>query len=128
MLRLVFSIFLFLLFVPTTAMGQEGFPLDGTWRGEWGVPGDDELTMAVIVMNWDGEQISGRINPGRNMIFFEEASLDAENWIVRFSSTSKEGQPIMYEGVLEDIGSYNRTISGTWTIAGVENQLVLTRE
>jgi len=128
MLRLVFSIFLFSLFIPTTAMGQEGFPLDGTWRGEWGVPGDDELTMAVIVMNWDGEQISGRINPGRNMIFFEEASLDAENWIVRFSSTSKEGQPIMYEGVLEDIGSYNRTISGTWTIAGVENQLVLTRE
>lgn len=108
-------------------MSQEGFPLEGTWRGEWGVPGGEQ-TMAVIVMNWDGEQISGRINPGRNMIFFEEASLDAENWIVRFSSTSKEGQAITFEGVLEDIGSYNRTISGTWTIAGVDNELVLTRE
>ncbi len=127
MLRLVFSNFLFSLFISTTAMGQEGFPLDGTWRGEWGVPGGEQ-TMAVIVMNWDGEQISGRINPGRSMIFFEEASLDAENWIVRFSSTSKEGQAITFEGVLEDIGSYNRTISGTWTIAGVDNELVLTRE
>jgi len=108
-------------------MSQEGFPLEGTWRGEWGVSGGEQ-TMAVIVMNWDGEQISGRINPGRNMIFFEEASLDAKNWIVRFSSISKEGQPITFEGVLEDIGSYNRTISGTWTIAGLDNELVLTRE
>lgn len=127
MLRLVSYILLFSLLIPATAMSQEGFPLEGTWRGEWGVPGGEQ-TMAVIVMNWDGEQISGRINPGRNMIFFEEASLDAKNWIVRFSSTSKEGQPITFEGVLEDIGSYNRTISGTWTIAGLDNELVLTRE
>jgi len=127
MLRLVSYILLFSLLIPATAMSQEGFPLEGTWRGEWGVPGEEQ-TMAVIVMNWDGEQISGRINPGRNMIFFEEASLDAKNWIVRFSSISKEGQPITFEGVLEDIGSYNRTISGTWTIAGLDNELVLTRE
>ena len=127
MLRLVSYILLFSLLIPATAMSQEGFPLEGTWRGEWGVPGGEQ-TMAVIVMNWDGEQISGRINPGRNMIFFEEASLDAKNWIVRFSSISKEGQPITFEGVLEDIGSYNRTISGTWTIAGLDNELVLTRE
>ena len=127
MLRLVSYILLFSLLIPATAMSQEGFPLEGTWRGEWGVPGGEQ-TMAVIVMNWDGEQISGRINPGRNMIFFEEASLDAKNWIVRFSSTSKEGQAITFEGVLEDIGSYNRTISGTWTIAGLDNELVLTRE
>jgi len=126
-LRLVSYILLFSLLIPATAMSQEGFPLEGTWRGEWGVPGGEQ-TMAVIVMNWDGEQISGRINPGRNMIFFEEASLDAKNWIVRFSSISKEGQPITFEGVLEDIGSYNRTISGTWTIAGLDNELVLTRE
>lgn len=126
-LRLVSYILLFSLLIPATAMSQEGFPLEGTWRGEWGVPGEEQ-TMAVIVMNWDGEQISGRINPGRNMIFFEEASLDAKNWIVRFSSTSKEGQAITFEGVLEDIGSYNRTISGTWTIAGLDNELVLTRE
>jgi len=126
-LRLVSNILLFSLLIPATAMSQEGFPLEGTWRGEWGVPGGEQ-TMAVIVMNWDGEQISGRINPGRNMIFFEEASLDAKNWIVRFSSISKEGQPITFEGVLEDIGSYNRTISGTWTIAGLDNELVLTRE
>lgn len=126
-MKLLTRIFLLLLLYPVGSSAQEGYPLDGTWRGEWGQPGGDQ-TLAVIVMNWDGEAINGRINPGRNMIFFEDASLDPENWMVRFTSTSKEGEPIEFEGVLENIGSYNRTISGTWTIAGVENPLVLTRE
>jgi len=106
---------------------QEGYPLDGTWRGQW-QQASGEQAMAVIVMNWDGETINGRINPGRNMIFFEEASLDPENWMVRFSSTSREGESIEFEGALENIGSYNRTISGTWVIGDVSTVLVLTRE
>lgn len=109
------------------AQAQEGFPLDGTWRGEWGQPGGEQ-TLAVVVMNWDGESINGRINPGRNMVMFRESSLDPENWLFRFTATSKTGEDISFEGVLEDIGSYNRTLTGTWTIAGVENPLVLTRE
>jgi hypothetical protein len=116
-----------LILLSLAALAQEGYPLDGTWRGEWGQPGG-EMTMAVVVMNWDGEAINGRINPGRNMTFFEEASLDPDTWTVRFTSTSKAGEPIVFEGVLENIGSYNRTISGTWTIAGVDNALTLTRE
>ena len=115
-----------LILLSLAASAQEGYPLDGTWRGEWGQPGG-EMTMAVVVMNWDGA-INGRINPGRNMTFFEEASLDPDTWTVRFTSTSKAGEPIVFEGVLENIGSYNRTISGTWTIAGVDNALTLTRE
>lgn len=120
-------IFFLFSFFSVSASAQEGYPLDGTWRGEWGQPGGDK-TLAVVVMNWDGENINGRINPGRNMVFFEDASLDAENWIVRFSATSKQGEPIAFEGKLENIGSYNRTLTGTWTIAGVDNPLVLTRE
>ncbi len=115
------------LSLSTSVHAQEGFPLDGTWRGYWGVPGGEE-TLVVIVMNWDGENINGRINPGRNMIFFEDASLDPENWIVNFTSTSKAGEPIAFSGTLENIGAYDRTINGTWTIGGIENQLVLTRE
>jgi hypothetical protein len=121
-------LFLLLLTSFTTeVLAQEGYPLDGTWRGYWGLPGGEE-TLAVIVMNWDGEAIVGRINPGRNMIFFEEAGLEAETWTLSFNSTSKDGEAIAFEGILENIGSYKRTITGTWTIAGVENELVLTRE
>ena len=62
------------------------------------------------------------------MIFFEEANLEAESWTLNFTSTSKAGEAIAFEGVLENIGSYKRTITGTWTIAGVDHGLVLTRE
>lgn len=106
---------------------QEGYPLDGTWRGEWGQPGQDG-TLAVVVMNWDGSLINGRINPGRNTINFTKASLDATNWMVHIEAASREGALIVIDGKLENIGSYNRTITGTWTQGGVENQIVLTRE
>lgn len=117
---------LFLFSVCLTAQAQEGYPLDGTWRGYFGPEGDQ--SMAVVVMSWDGDTISGRINPGRNMVLFESASLDPDNWVVRFAATSKQGEAISFEGVLENIGSYNRTITGTWTVAGAASPMVLTRE
>lgn len=120
---------LFILFsaIATVVSAQEGYPLDGTWRGEWGQPGGEQ-TLAVVVMNWDGDTINGRINPGRNMVFFDHASLDPENWIVRFDAISKQGEAIAFEGKLENIGSYNRTLTGTWTLNGEANPVVLTRE
>lgn len=103
---------------------QEGYPLDGTWRGEWG----QQANVAVVVMNWDGVRINGRINPGRNTINFTEAVLDAANWMVHIEANTKEGELIVIDGKLENIGSYNRTITGTWVQGGVENPIVLTRE
>src|SRR5688572_31426858 len=103
---------------------QEGYPLDGTWRGEWGQP----ATVAVVVMSWDGANINGRINPGRNTIDFTEASLDAASWMVHIEASTREGELIVIDGKLENIGSYNRTITGTWVQGGVENPIVLTRE
>ncbi|MDA9909722.1 hypothetical protein N9E57_04295 [Gammaproteobacteria bacterium] len=126
-MKAALSFLVLLISLSGSLQAQEGFPLDGTWRGFWSVPGGEE-TLVVIVMDLDGENINGRINPGRNMVFFEEASLDPENWMVRFTSTSKADEPIVFEGMLENLGAYDRTITGTWTIAGVENQLVLTRE
>ena len=126
-MKAALSFFVLLMSLGGSLQAQEGYPLDGTWRGFWSVPNGEE-TLVVIVMNWDGENINGRINPGRNMVFFEDASLDPENWMVGFTSTAKTGEPIVFEGTLENIGAYDRTITGTWTIAGVENQLVLIRE
>jgi hypothetical protein len=115
------------VFSSAFANAQEGYPLDGTWRGEYGQPGA-EGTLAVVVMNWDGSVISGRINPGRNTINFTSASLNPENWTVHFEAATADGQPIVVDGVLENIGSYNRTITGTWKVGDVESPIVLTRE
>lgn len=113
--------------LPLSAFAQEGYPLDGTWRGEWGQPGA-EGTLAVVVMSWDGTAISGRINPGRNTISFTSAALNPADWSVHIEAQTREGEIIVIDGVLADLGSYHRTLSGTWTSGGVENQLVLTRE
>jgi len=114
-----------LLALPLSA--QEGYPLDGTWRGTWGQPGV-EGTLAVVVMSWDGKAISGRINPGRNTINFTSATLNPADWTVHIEAQTREGEIIVIDGVLADLGSYHRTLTGTWTSGGVENQLVLTRE
>ena len=119
--------FIVALFPAMFATAQEGYPLDGTWRGEYGQPGA-EGTLAVVVMNWDGTTINGRINPGRNTINFTSASLNAENWTVHFEAVAPDGKPIVVDGVLENIGSYKRTITGTWKVGDVESPIVLTRE
>lgn len=113
--------------LPLLASAQEGYPLDGTWRGEWGQPGGAQ-TLAVVVMNWDGKNINGRINPGRNTINFTSATLNPDDWSVHIEAQTREGEPIVIDGVLSELGSYRRKLTGTWTSGGVENQLVLTRE
>ena len=113
--------------VPIAGSAQEGYPLDGTWRGEWGQPGGEQ-TLAVVVMNWDGKTLNGRINPGRNTINFTSAALNPADWSVHIEAQTREGEPIIIEGVLSELGSYNRKLTGTWTSGGVENPLVLTRE
>jgi hypothetical protein len=115
--------------VALTARSQEGFPLDGTWRGQWGSA--DKPAAVVIVMTWDGKNINGLINPGRNSARFSAAELRPSDWTVRFEAAmpSDAGTvPIVIEGKLDDIGSYHRTITGTWTQAGKQHIFKVTRE
>jgi hypothetical protein len=113
-------------FSSVQGFAQEGYPLDGTWRGEWGPA--NEGTHVVVVMDWDGERINGLINPGRNSIEFDRAELDAAKWTVRIEAQSVDAQSIVVEGTLREIGSYNRYIEGTWTLAGQEYPFRITRE
>lgn len=127
-MRLITSALLILglgAWAPVSA--QEGFPLDGTWRGEWGMP-DGEKTMVVMVMEWDGDGINGLLNPGRNTVQFDDASLDPADWSVHIEATSKEGETIVVDGTLENLGSYNRTITGTWTQDGRQYPFRMARE
>lgn len=118
------------LLAASVLVAQEGFPLDGTWRGEWG--SGDRRTPVVIVVKWDGKDIGGVINPGRSSAPFTAAELDPADWSVHLEAdlpnTSGSAMRVVIEGTLEDIGSYNRTITGTWSQDGVANPLKLRRE
>jgi hypothetical protein len=71
------------------------------------------------VLDWDGQSITGVINPGRNAVPIASASLEPSDWTVRFEAEApdRNGTLLEYvvEGKVENLGSWtNRRIIGTW--------------
>ena len=124
------SCFLTLLAVVSSAYAQQGHPLTGTWNGDWGTT-PTQRTQVTIVMTWDGKEVKGVINPGPDSAP-GSVSIDVVNWIVRIEADVKDqsGKPVHVsaEGKLEDIGSYHRTISGTWRQGAVKGDFKITRD
>lgn len=116
-----------LLLAAASALAQEGFPLDGTWRGERQAEGAAPVTV-VLVMQWDGQNVTGLINPGLRSVRFDSGRLDPADWRVHISARNAAGEPIVIEGELGEIGSYHRTITGTWTEGGRSEPVRFTRE
>jgi hypothetical protein len=114
------------LLLAPAIQAQEGFPLDGTWRGEWGP--DGAKRGVVIVMKWDGKNVHGMINPGPNVVRFSGPVLEPSDWRVHIEAQSRDGEPIAIDAKLDDIGSYNRTLTGTWKQAGVDHPFEMARE
>lgn len=112
-------------------IGQEGHPLSGTWAGEWG-PTNTQRNHLTLVMNWDGKNVTGIINPGPDSIPIGSVYLDVTKWTVRIEADAKNqsGAPahITAEGRLEDISSYHRTITGTWRQDSTSGDFKLTRD
>lgn len=110
------------------AFAQEGHPLTGTWHGEWS-PAAGQTTRIVLYMKWDTKEIVGTINPGPHAIPLTVATLDAEHWTVHFEGESKDkAVHISADGKLDNIGSYNRTIAGSWTQNGAMGNFKITRD
>jgi hypothetical protein len=113
-----------------TASAQFGHPLKGTWTGDWG-PNKDTRTHVVLELNWDGKAITGAINPGANGVALKIATLDAPNWHVHFEADGKDaaGNAVHYviDGKMENIGAYQRFITGTWTQGSVKGDFKVTR-
>lgn len=106
---------LFALALPGQA--QEGHPLKGSWIGVWeGNTTHDEFV--VVILDWNGESITGRINPGTDNIDITTAELNTDNWSVRIEADTEdsEGRSVDYliEGTIEDLELPNRYIKGTW--------------
>ena len=106
------------LLVAASASAQFGHPLKGTWSGDWG-PTKENQTHVVLEFNWDGKALTGNINPGPKAVPFQKAELDPAAWTVHVEGTGKDasGTPVKYviDGKLENIGAFQRVLSGTWT-------------
>ena len=98
-------------------MAQEGHPLKGSWLGTWTgntVLGNDVL----LVMTWDGKNITGTINPGTDNLVIKNATLNPAGWLVHFEADAKDkaGQTLTYtiDGKIQNLPLFNRVITGTW--------------
>jgi hypothetical protein len=103
-------------FIPR-APAQEGHPLKGSWIGTWEsneTHGDDVL----VILDWDGKNITGMINPGTDNMAITKANLAPEGWVVTLEADGKDkaGAAVHYviEGRIEDLELPNRSIVGTW--------------
>jgi hypothetical protein len=117
---------------PGVASAQEGYPLIGAWSGEWG-PSSGERTQVVVILEWDGTTIGGIINPGfPDAATIRAGDLDSTKWAVHLEAEFKDERGntvrIVIDGTLENIGSYNRTLTGTWTQGHVKGDFKLTRD
>ena len=117
MKRLIFAALAALCLVAMPALAQEGHPLKGSWLGTWTgnkIHGNDVL----IVMTWDGKNVTGEINPGTDNIKIKNASLNPDGWLVHIEADAKDkaGQPVSYtiDGKIENLPLANRVVAGTW--------------
>ncbi len=128
------SILLLGLFLCVAAMpgfAQQGHPLTGTWIGDWG-PSATERTHLTLVLAWDGDKVSGTINPGPDAIVLSNVGVDVTNWTIRFEADTKDksGSPvhISAEGRIENLGSTHRTITGSWRQGTAMGDFKITRD
>jgi len=105
------------LAIASPAAAQFGHPLKGTWSGDWGATKENR-TRILLDLNWDGKAITGTINPGPNAVTLQKATLDPSNWAVHLEAEGKDaaGKAVRYivDGKLENIGAYQRVMTGTW--------------
>jgi hypothetical protein len=118
------------LAVASIASAQFGHPLKGSWSGDWGV-GNSNRQHVVLNLNWDGKAISGVINPGTNEVTLTTATLDPSTWMVHFEGNGKDqnGASVHYviDGKVENLGAFQRFITGTWTQGSQKGTFKVTR-
>ena len=118
-----------LLALPPRA--QEGHPMDGSWIGDFG-PNKEQRTRVLVVMEWTGKELVATINPGRNAIPAKVAKVNPDDWSLHLEAEGKDsqGRPVSYviDGTIDDLGTYNRSIIGTWISGGVKGDFSITRQ
>ncbi|HJZ77947.1 MAG TPA: DUF6152 family protein [Vicinamibacterales bacterium] len=115
-------LFAFVSFVSARPGAQEGHPLTGTWTGDVGA------RHVTVALEWDGKTIIGTINPGPNAAKITAATMDVSDistWTIHIEAEGKER--VAVDGRITHITSPGRTLSGTWTEAGVRSPITLAR-
>ena len=113
-----------------TATAQFGHPLKGSWLGDWG-QNKDNRTRVFMEIQWEGKSLIGILNPGANSVKLQTVTVNPDTWAVHFEGDGKDksGATIRYviDGKLENIGAYQRFITGTWSEGSRKGDFRITR-
>ena len=116
------SVIIGVVFLSFGALAQEGHPLKGSWIGEWSgntTHGD----FVLIVMDWNGQEVTGMINPGTDNMEIESVELDPTDWSVVISA---DGYTI--EAMIENLELPSRALSGSWRSSNGRGDFELVRQ
>lgn len=105
----------------TFASAQEGHPAKGSWIGEW--KGNSNGESVLVVMNWDGKDITGIINPGTDNLQISKAELNPSDWSIKI-----EAGDYVIEGNFARLELPNRSIIGTWRNGNARGDFEIVRQ
>jgi len=123
---------LFCAVIVAPVLAQEGHPAKGTWVGYRG-PAGSQQNRLVIVIDHDGVNLTGTVNPGPNAFPLKVARLDITPGKPPAKTGDPVGEPtfklhleaetkdargnainIVADGEMQNVGLPNRTIAGSW--------------
>jgi len=129
--RFFIAIALLGLAATASVVAQEGHPLVGSWHGDRGTTARNR-TDVTLIMDWDGAQVTGMVNPGFEHMALQNAKLNPKDWTVHFEVESKDaaGKTVrcLVDGKIDKLGSDTRTLAGTWTCGTAKQTFTLTRD
>jgi len=141
-----FILFAFVMTIAAASAAQEGYPLAGTWYGDYGT-GSQKHDLTVI-MKWDGRTVTGIVNPGPNATPIKSAVMDiTPGKPAAEGRNSTTGTPpifkvhlefdapngagatdhLVFEGTIQNPVAGNRRITGNWTAGGERGTFQLRR-
>jgi len=108
------------LAVAVPMIAQEGFPLTGTWSGDYGTSAKEgDRTQTTLILSWDGSKIQGLVDPGPDSAKIKAAALDSTKWTVHMEYDMKDASgklvPFVVDGTLQNPASrHNRMVVGRY--------------
>ena len=115
-------------------VAQEGFPLTGTWSGDWGTSAKEaDRTQTTLILSWDGAKVEGLVDPGPDSAKIKVATLDSTKWTVHmeYDLKDKSGKlvPFIVDGKLQNPSSRKkRTVIGTFTHGTAKGDFKITMD
>lgn len=108
------------------ALAQEGHPMSGVWVGDWGFD-TQTRNRVVVALEWEGTQLSGTINPGKDAVAIKTAVVNPADWSLHVEADAGAAHWVL-DGKIDDLGTYNRSINGSWSVDGRSGTFSITRQ